>query len=87
MPKISEFYGIIVYMYVLEQHGTPHVHVKYGDSRASVDINTGGVLAGELPRAQMKYVNKWIKMHRAELLEDWNLAAQGRHPNPVEPLK
>lgn len=31
MPAISMFYGIIIYMYFMDnkQHKTPHIHVKY----------------------------------------------------------
>ncbi len=33
MPSISMFYGLIVYMYFLDnrQHRLPHIHVKYQD--------------------------------------------------------
>lgn len=31
MPAISMFYGIIVYLYFMDnkQHKTPHIHAKY----------------------------------------------------------
>ena len=29
MPRISEFYGIAIYMYY-QDHGPPHVHAIYG---------------------------------------------------------
>jgi len=31
MPSISAFYGIIIYMYFMDnrQHKAPHIHVKY----------------------------------------------------------
>ncbi len=31
MPSLSTFYGIIVYMYFMDnkQHHIPHIHVKY----------------------------------------------------------
>lgn len=33
MPSISMFYGVIVYMYFIDnkQHRVPHIHVKYQD--------------------------------------------------------
>lgn len=37
MPRISEFYGLFVYMYFymyfrdVQQHHAPHIHVRYGE--------------------------------------------------------
>ena len=49
MPEISRFYGIIIKMIYQDtgQHNKPHVHVYYGDYRASVGID-GEPLAGSL---------------------------------------
>ena len=50
MPEISCFMGIIIQMIFLdnEKHHKPHVHVKYGDYKASIAID-GELLAGEIP--------------------------------------
>lgn len=34
MPAISMFYGIIVYIYFLDnkKHHVPHIHVQYGEN-------------------------------------------------------
>ena len=49
MPSISAFYGIIVYMYFLDngQHKLPHIHVKYSADKVIVSIPYGDVLEGE----------------------------------------
>jgi hypothetical protein len=39
MPSISEFYGIIIYMY-WNEHNPPHFHAKYQDKEAVVNINS-----------------------------------------------
>lgn len=54
MPIISMFYGIIIRMYFLDNqhHGMPHIHARYAEFEASVRIDDGEVLAGELPRKQ-----------------------------------
>ena len=67
MPEISRFYGIIIKMIYQDtgQHNKPHVHVYYGDYRASVGID-GELLAGSLPVKQMKLVSAWLTLHEDE---------------------
>lgn len=40
MPRISAFYGIVIWMYHDEIHhrGRPHFHAGYGDDEASIDM-------------------------------------------------
>ncbi len=40
MPTISMFYGLIVYMYYMDnrQHKMPHIHVKYQEQEVVVGI-------------------------------------------------
>ena len=40
MPRISQFYGIAVYMYYRD-HAPPHFHAIYGEYDAEVEIDTG----------------------------------------------
>ncbi len=44
MPRISEFYGIVIAMYYAE-HGLPHFHSRYAGDEAVVAIETFEVLA------------------------------------------
>jgi hypothetical protein len=57
MPIISMFYGIIIRMYLLdnEQHSLPHIHAKYAEFEASISIEDGEILAGELPKKQLRF--------------------------------
>ena len=89
MPTISMFYGIIIRMYYFDeqQHNTPHIHVHYQDHSAVVEIPSGKVLAGELPRAKMKLVVAWIEIHKDELMADWALAINGDPVFKIDPLK
>jgi hypothetical protein len=48
VPKISEFFGISIYMYFGE-HPPPHFHARYGGSEALVSIADLSVLEGSLP--------------------------------------
>ncbi|MDQ6990140.1 MAG: DUF4160 domain-containing protein [Mariprofundaceae bacterium] len=51
MPSISTFYGIIIYMYFMDnrQHKTHHIHVKYQGQEVVVSIPDGSVLEGSIP--------------------------------------
>jgi hypothetical protein len=49
MPRISQFFGILIYMYY-NDHAPPHFHAEYGGSEALYEIETLRVYAGELPR-------------------------------------
>lgn len=88
MPIISMFYGIIIRMYLLDNrhHNLPHIHARYADFEASINIADGEVLAGDLPRKQLRLVQAWIELHRDELLADWELASQGELPYKIMPL-
>ena len=39
VPRISEFYGIVIAMYYRE-HGVPHFHATYGGQTVVVSIKT-----------------------------------------------
>jgi len=88
MPIISMFYGIIIRMFLIDdkQHSLPHIHAKYAEFEASISIGEGEVLAGELPRKQLRLVQAWIELHRDELLADWDLAVGGENPYKIDPL-
>jgi len=89
VPAISMFYGLIVYMYFMDnkQHNLPHIHVKYQDDEVIVSIPDGTVLDGAIPAAKMKLLQAWIELHKDELVADWELAVEGQHPYKIEPLR
>jgi len=65
LPIISQFYGILVYIYqeIDGYHNEPHIHIKYNEYEMSMSIN-GKVLGGRLPRKQKKLVDAWIAIHK-----------------------
>lgn len=89
MPIVSMFYGIIVYMYFMDnkQHHVPHIHVEYQGAEAVVDITEGELIDGHLPPAKLKMVLAWIEIHRDELLADWSLASRGEPIFRIDPLR
>ena len=89
MPVISMFYGIIVQLFFFDndKHQLPHIHVRYAEFNASIEIETGNVLAGNIPNRQLRLVQAWIEIHREELIADWTLAVEGNTPFKIDPLK
>jgi hypothetical protein len=86
MPRISEFFGILIYMYFSE-HSPPHFHALYGDFEASFTIDTLEILEGSLPRRVIALVLEWAALHRTELRNDWEQARQGKALDPISPLE
>lgn len=89
MPSISMFYGLIIYMYFMDnkQNKLPHIHVKYQDDEVIVQIPEGNVLEGSIPNSRMKLLQAWIELHKEELIADWELAVSGEQPYKIDPLR
>ncbi len=89
MPAISMFYGIIVYMYFMDnrQHNKPHIHARYQDYEVIVTIPDGEILEGKIPNSKMKLLHAWIELHKDELVADWELAVSGQQPFKIDPLR
>jgi len=85
MPRISEFYGIIIEMY-WSDHNPPHFHAKYGEHKAEIDIRTLGILRGRLPAKAMRLVIEWAALHQDELLARWEQARSHQPLERIEPL-
>jgi len=65
----------------------PHIHARYQGSHASIAIEDGTLLAGELPSMQLRMVQVWVDLHREELLANWEIAKEGGEPFRIEPLR
>lgn len=50
LPIISQFYGILIYLYkeIGGHHNKPHIHAKYNEYEISVDFE-GNILGGTIP--------------------------------------
>lgn len=85
MPEISRFLGILVYRYY-RNHMPPHFHAEYGEFEITVEIESG-VVSGRFPRRALVLVLEWSILRRAELLADWELAANRLPLKPIPPLE
>jgi len=86
MPRLAEFYGIAIYMY-FRDHAPPHFHAIYGRYDAEVEIASGEILKGTLPRRAARLVGEWRQEYRRELEENWNLARAHQALQPIPPLE
>ena len=85
MPQISFFYGISITMYY-DDHNPPHFHAEYNGDNALVDINNAKVIKGSLPSKQLKLILAWCVIHQEELMENWELAKEGKQIKNISPL-
>ena len=86
MPELSRFFGIVIGIFYRE-HGPPHFHAVYGEFEAVIEIETGRVISGELPRRALSLVSEWRTDHVPELQEDWELARQHQPLKKIPPLE
>lgn len=85
VPRLSEFYGLSVFMY-WRDHAPPHFHVEYGEAEALILVDDGTVYAGTLPRRALRLVREWRALHRDELVEAWDRVSRREDPGTIEPL-
>ena len=85
MPEISRFLGIVIYMY-FNEHSPPHFHAEYNEFKASIAINTLGLVEGKLPSKVMSLVVEWAQEHQDELLENWNSIKEAGIYHKIKPL-
>jgi len=86
MPTISEFLGIVIRMY-FNDHPPPHFHARYNDFEAVIQIEPLEIMEGTMPRRALGLVLDWAELHRAELLNDWDLCRAQQPPLRIAPLE
>lgn len=68
-------------------HAPPHFHAIYGRYDAEIEISTGDILKGKLPRRAERLVREWRQEYQRELEENWNLARGHQPLRPIPPLE
>ena len=86
MPRICEFYGIVIAMFY-NDHVLPHFHVVYNEYRALVGIDPIQVLEGYLPQRTRSLIFEWAALRQRELRQNWQLAQERRPLLRIEPLE
>lgn len=86
MPEITRFFGIIIAMF-FDEHNPPHFHARYGEYKASIEIDSLRVSEGSLPPRVLGLVVEWAAQHKEELFANWENVLQNKQPQKIEPLR
>jgi hypothetical protein len=86
MPEISRFFGTVIAMYY-NDHPPPHFHVRYGEQKAIIGIDSLSIIEGELSRRVLGLVTEWAAEHREELVENWELSRKQMPLSRIQPLE
>lgn len=72
MPTLSNFYGIIIVMYLRnKEHNPPHIHAITQDYDAPFLIETGELIEGEFSSKAKNLVKEFVLKYQKELEEMW----------------
>ena len=85
MPEIPRFLGTVIGMFYSE-HGIAHFHAVYGEREISVEVESQ-IVHGSFPPRALRHVLEWAALHKQELLDNWELARQGKPLNRIAPLE
>lgn len=85
MPRISDFYGIVITMY-WRDHPPPHFHAGYAGDGVEIAIESLQVIDGSLPPRALRLVKEWAELHQDELLANWDRARAHEQLDAIDPL-
>lgn len=71
----------------MRDHAPPHFHVRYGEQRAIIAIESLRLLEGKLKPRAPGLVIEWASLHQVELMEDWELARSMQPLKTIQPLE
>ena len=73
MPEICRFYGIIIRMFLIDREHLPrHIHIKYGEHEAVMELINLNIIDGSIPKKCRLLVREWAELHQDELIERWD---------------
>lgn len=86
MPRVSAFYGVVIYMYWNERdHPVAHFHAYHAGRRVSVSAD-GEVLAGSFDPRALQFVREWAVLRRGEIQANWERARRNEPLLGIDPL-
>ena len=85
MPRISSFYGIVIWMFH-NDHEPAHFHAEYGEYWVRLRIDTLEPMDWGFPRRALRLVQEWAGLHRGELMANWAKARESQPLDRIEPL-
>ncbi|MEQ1636000.1 MAG: DUF4160 domain-containing protein [Methylococcales bacterium] len=67
MPEICRFYGIIIRMFLIDREHPPrHIHIKYGEHEAVMELMNLNIVGGSLPKKCRQLVREWAELHQED---------------------
>ncbi|HEV7807991.1 MAG TPA: DUF4160 domain-containing protein [Solirubrobacteraceae bacterium] len=85
MPRLTAFYGIVIWMYRPDHPPAPF-HGQYGQHVAQIELGTLRVLDGSLPPRALRLVRERARLHADELTDDWQRAQALEPLVSIDPL-
>jgi hypothetical protein len=85
MPEVSRFYGIAIRFYYRD-HPPMHFHAIYAEYEALIEIETGNIHEGFLPKKALELVDEWRQLHLEELKDAWQKCRLEIPLYPIAPL-
>lgn len=86
MPRISSFFGVVIWIYWKDHH-PPHFHAEYSEHEILIRIQDLSIYSGSLPARAYGLAMEWAALHQQELMDNWNLVQQGLPPFKIDPLQ
>ena len=88
MPRISEFFGIVIYMYWMDtqKHKAPHFHARYRGREAVFSL-AGDCLNGNIGSRAQNLVLEWCRESQEALWQAWGQAVTGKEVPWIKPLQ
>lgn len=88
MPRISEFFGIVIYMYWMDtqKHKAPHFHARYRGKEAVFSL-AGELLNGNIGHRAQALVQEWCNESKEALRQAWDNAVSGQEVPWIKPLQ
>ena len=87
MPRISEIFGIAIYMYWFDnkRHKKPHIHAIFSGKQVVVSLE-GEIMAGSIGIRGDKIIQDFVFERRQELIDAWKLAIKGKELPWIKPI-
>lgn len=70
-----------------DDHNPPHFHIRYGEHKAAIAIDTLTLLDGSLPPRALGLVVERASQHTNELLRNWERAWSNQPLPKIAPLE
>lgn len=88
MPRISEFFGIVIYMYWFDtqKHKMPHFHARHGGLEAVYDFK-GNCIEGDLGLRANRLISEWCAERAKDIEIAWQCAITGKELPWVLPIQ